>query len=558
MTGTQLRRTGPRNPKLKRIAWLEPGRLPFGWDDQNIYKGVLFPRAGPRMAAVLDSLGYDTTVISGELSPLDVDEIARDFDVACLSLISATAPHGLILGRQLAERGVPVVAGGYHFAHSDSSPKALTCTAQALQFVPYVVRGEGYQSLPLLLSALEHRQPLSGIPGISFLSAGVPVHIPPAPLLSKDFLNQLPLPAWNKVRDHDRMAIFSAHGMQGCPRKCSWCAVWPRDGRQDRNLDPTRLVDEIENALALSHLQHLFMSADNFPAFRNWAVAVCEEILRRGLKLEWTCQAEVPAALQPELVDLMKRAGCVRWAVGFESVSQEALKSSQKRQTVGNMAEAVRALHRAGIAVHGMFICGLPGDTAQTIRETVKWAKRVGIDTAQFLCLIDLPGSQDYDERKLDQASFRPFEEPYDLLNWFFVNGHYARLGNESLSLQQVQQAAIESTRSFYSLPRVLLPMVWPNWPRFRAERRQGQPWGRSLGKSFMHNWITFAQRLRGWTLTRQWERAPLNRLYRQLLREPDRAAELTRGLLDALPGEWGEVLQRVAVEPLAAQQEAA
>jgi radical SAM superfamily enzyme YgiQ (UPF0313 family) len=558
MIGTQLHLTGSRKPKLRRIAWLEPGRLPFGWKDQNIYKGVLFPRAGPRMAAVLDSLGYETTVISGELSPLDVDEIARDFDVACLSLISATAPHGLILGRQLAERGIPVIAGGYHFAHSNSSPKALACTTQALQFVPYVIRGEGYQSLPLLLNALERRQPLSGIPGLSFLSAGVPVHIPTAPLLSKESLSRLPLPAWHKVRDRDRMLIFSAHGMQGCPRQCSWCAVWARDGRVDRNTDPARLVDEIESTLAVSHLQHLFMSADNFPAFRNWAVAVCEEILRRGLKLEWTCQAEVAAALHPELVDLMKRAGCVRWAVGFESVSQEALKSSQKRQTVGDMEQAVRALHQSGIAVHGMFICGLLGDTTQTLRETVQWAKRVGIDTAQFLCLIDLPGSQDYDERNLSEASFRPFGEPYDLLNWFFVNGHYARLGNEHLSLTEVQQAALDSTRSFYSLPRVLLPMLWPNWPRFRAERRHGQPWGKSLGKAAMHNWITFAQRLRGRTLTRQWVRAPFNRLYQRLLREPEHRAELTQALLDALPGDWGEVLQRVAAEPLAVQQQAA
>ena len=153
---------------VRRIAWIEPARLPYDYDDQNIYSGILFPRAGPKMAGLLKSLGYEVEVISGELSPLDPDEIARDFDLACISVLSNTAPYGMILGRWLVERGLPVVMGGYQFAHTKTDARAMRPTEQALDFVPYVVRGEGYVALPQLLEAFSMGGALDDVPGLSY------------------------------------------------------------------------------------------------------------------------------------------------------------------------------------------------------------------------------------------------------------------------------------------------------------------------------------------------------------------------------------------------------
>jgi len=501
------------------------------------------------MAGLLDSLGYDTTVISGEISPIDVDEIAREFDVACLSLLSNTAPHGLILGKQLSDRGLPVVAGGYHFAHTSLTPETVAATTEALDFVPYVIRGEGYTALPQLLQAWQGRHSLEHIPGLSYRDGDRVVHNPNGPLASREFLNALPLPAWEKVRDLDRVKHLSVHGMQGCPRCCSWCAVWPRDGRSNRNLDAARVVDELEHGLATGHFWHVFMSADNFPAIRPWARAVCEEILRRGLRFTWTCQAEVPAAFQTDLVDLMKRAGCGRWCLGLESITNESLQASGKRQNVAQMEEAIRLLHERGIQVHGMFICGLPQDTPESLQETVRWAKRMKIESVQFLCLIDLPGSKDYEEQQLWAQSFRPFEPPYTLLNWMFNNGHYARLSNAQMSLYEVQRASVDAMRSFYSLGRVLALWLWPNWATMRAERALGHSWGQAWWAGVWHHWLAGFWRWRLYRLTRRWDRAPLNRLYQQLLLHPERRAELTERMLQLLPAEWRGVLEQVAAE---------
>lgn len=534
---------------LRKIAWLEPSRLPFGWDDQNVYQGILFPRAGPRMAGLLEAHGYETTVISGELSPLDPEEIARDFDAVCLSLLSNTAPHGLILGKQLSDRGLPVVAGGYHFAHTATTPDTLAATTQALDFVPYVIRGEGYVALPQLLEAWQGRYDLARIGGLSYRLGDQVVHNPSAPPVTEEFLNELPWPAWDRVRDGDRMWVLSVHGIQGCPRRCSWCAVWPRDGRGQRTINPVRLVDELERSLATGHYRHLFMSADNFPVLHRWARQVCEEIIRRGIRIPWTCQAEVPAAFHTDLVDLMKQAGCIRWCLGLESLNDASLQASNKRQNVAQMEEAIQILHQRGIHVHGMFICGLPGDTRESLRQTVRWARRMQLESAQFLCLSDLPGSLDYEERQLWTKSFRPFPPPYDLLNWMFLNGHYARLASDQMSLYEVQRASIEGMRQFYTLGRTIRWWLLPHGGTFRAERAAGRSRWAALRAAIWHNWVAGFIHVRGYVLTRRWERNPFNRLYQQLLLHPERRAELVERMLERLPAEWRQVLDQVAAE---------
>ncbi|MBI2300480.1 MAG: radical SAM protein [Armatimonadetes bacterium] len=544
---------------ISRIAWLEPSRLPFGFDDQNIYSGILFPRAGPKMAGLLQSLGYEIEVISGELSAIDVDEIARDFDLACISVLSNTTPHGLVLGRWLTERGLPVVMGGYQFAHNRWDLDALATTAEALDFVPYVIRGEGYAALPRFLQALDGKLPFSSVGGLSYRTPdGRTIHNGATPLLDRDQMNELPLADWSAVRDVETLFIVSAHGMQGCPRSCSWCAVWTRDGQRNRNTAAERLVDELEGALSVTKCQHVFFSADNFPVIHTWATEVCEEILHRGLDVSWTCQGEVAAVQRTELVELMARAGCRRWCIGLESINNASLADSNKRQTRETMEEAIRMLHERGVHVHGMFIVGLPHDTPETIRETVAWAKRMRIETCQFLCLADLPGSSDYEQHRLWEKSFRPLTDAYEPLNWMFVNGHYGRLGNEVMPPAVVQRVMGDAMLSFYSLPRALSRLVTLDMETFRVARRQGKGWFRSLREAHYHNLIVAFLRLRGWRDTHKWLKVPINQTYLRLLdARPEEVPALSRELVSHLPPEWVSTFERVYAERLERDEEA-
>jgi len=540
-----------------RIAWLEPGRLPHGSGDLNIYSGILFPRAGPKMAALLRSLGYEVEVISGENAVIDVDEIARDFDTACISVLSNTAAHGLVLARWLHRRGLHVILGGYQFAHTELTPDSLAPTEEALDFAPYVVRGEGYVSLPQLLAALAGERPLSDVGGLSYRDArGVSVHNPPGPLATRDEINALPLQDWSTVRGRETMRVVAVHGMQGCPRECSWCAVWTRDGRQNRNTDAGRLVDELEASLPHGPFQHVFFSADNFPVLHTWATAVCEEIVRRGIDIGWTCQGEVGATQRGELLDLMCRAGCERWCLGLESINPASLQGSRKRQSRETMEQAVRELRRRGVCIHGMFIVGLPHDTPESVRETLAWAQRMGLETVQFLCLIDLPGSSDYERRNLAQVSFRPFEGALAPLNWMFVNGHYARLGNETMSCADVHDAVAEAMLRFYALPRAIGPLLGVNWAHYRTCRAHGRGKWASLRAARINSLFTGILRLRGWLNVRRWLRLPANQAYRALLSAaPEQAEALRERLLAQVPLAWVATLHEVHRERLARRE---
>lgn len=539
--------------RIKRIAWLEPARFPYGYDDQHVFKGWVIPRAGPQMAGLLDSLGYDTVVYCGEGTPIDVHEIACNFDLACISVLSCTATHGLILGRQLSELGMPVVVGGFHFAHALMTPETLAPTTEALDYVPYVVRGEGYKTLVELLEALEGKRSFEGIKGLSFRVGDEKIHNPSAQLMTREELNQLPLPKWEKVVGVRRGHVISIHGMYGCPRKCTWCAVWPRDGRGNRNIDPSKVVDAIEHALKVQgrgkdRITWIFFSCDNFPVIRSWAEGVCNEILKRKLPIKWTCQAEVAAAKRTSLVKLMKQSGCEWWCIGFESISEESLHASEKQQSFKDMEEAIKTLHAHGIKIHGMFICGLPGDTKESIFRTVKWAKRIGIETIQITCLVDLPGSQDYEVTRQWEKVFKPFTPPYELLNWLFMNGHYARIASDKMSLYEIQRCAIDAMKRFYSIGHIIRAL-FPNLNTLKYELRHGGGLIRGLKAACIDSIYLLALRMRGMKLLRQWENSKLNQIYQMMLRFPERIPQLVQEALKLIPKDWIEVMERVAKE---------
>ena len=505
------------------------------------------------MAAILRELGYEVEVISGELSPIDHEAIARDFDLACISVLSNTAPHGLVLGRWLTELGLPVVMGGYQFAHRGTTPACMAPTEEALDFVPYVIRGEGYVALPQFLEALGGQRPLSTVGGLSYRDArGQTIHNEPAELLSREAINELPPADWHAIRDRDQMVVAAVHGMQGCPRNCSWCAVWPRDGRSDRNNDPLRFVDELEAVLSSGNYLSVFFSADNFPAFHRWATEICQEITRRGLDLDWSCQAEVGAIRHTEMVDAMVAAGCGRWCLGLESINPASLSDSNKRQTRETMEACINELHRRGLQVHGMFIVGLPHDTPESVAATVAWAKRMKIETCQFLCLIDLPGSEDYEQYNLAEKSFRPFTGAYEPLNWMFVNGHYARLGNETMSVADVQAATEKAMLSFYTVPRALAPLFHFNLAHFRSMRARGHGFWRSLRTTVLHQLFVSGLRFRGVVNIARWKANPINIAYRRLVKaEPWQSEPLMEQMLFCLPSAWLRTLERVHRERL-------
>lgn len=540
--------------RLITVALVEPARFPRGFCISDMYDGVRMPRFGPQMAAWLKRLGYKVRVFSEEVVRLNPGTLAK-FDVVCISALANTAPRSLVLAAELRRLGTTVVMGGYHFAHTQTNADTLAPTEQALRFCPYVVRGEGYIALPALLEAIKTGSGFEEVGGLSWRSSdGAAQHNPMGDKLTRDEYADLPEPDWSAVEGVKKLRVLPVQGVSGCPRDCSWCAVWPRDGHGKNRVDAARVVDGIEKTLKeFPNFKHVFFSSDNFPVNLGWAKAVCEEIIERKLSFSWTCQGEAPILVtHPELVELMARAGCKRLAMGIETISQVSLDATSKgRQNKESIETAIRICHDNGIAIHGMFIVGLPGGTAEGVVETREWAEAQWIESVQFLCLSDLPGSNDYEAHSLWNESFRPFTEALEPLNWLFINGHHARLANETMSLLEVQMAQVKAMTAFNRWKMVLEPFTAFNKPVYEAgEKYGGGGWWNTAKYYAFHQTVTALFRYRGHASTWKGWRHPLTQCYLELLTATPGSEQYNNAcyeLLRLLPPGWVETFEAYA-----------
>jgi radical SAM superfamily enzyme YgiQ (UPF0313 family) len=152
---------------------------------------------------------------------------------------------------------------------------------------------------------------------------------------------------------------------------------------------------------------------------------VCEEILKRNLKIKWTCNSRVDA-VDPSLLIKMKQAGC--WMIGFgiESGNQMILDNTKKGITLEQSKKAVLWARKAGLQVTIQCIIGLPGETKQTAEDTIEFAKKLGAHYAQFYCAVPFPGSDLYQVAQekgwLVTNNWAKFEQSQSILNLDIIN----------------------------------------------------------------------------------------------------------------------------------------
>jgi len=239
------------------------------------------------------------------------------------------------------------------------------------------------------------------IKGIAYYTDGHVVRNGPRALI--DNLDELPFPAWRHLdlmkyfdggKLHPYIDIFSG---RGCPNRCTFC-LWPQvmHGVQYRLRSPGSVVDEIAYDIKLCPAVvkggEFFFEDDTFTASRQRAIEICEEILRRGLKITFSVNARADTA-DAQMFAMMKKAGCRELLVGFESGVQAILDGANKNITVLQSRRFMALAKEALLQVHGCFVIGLPGETDQTAQETIGFALSLGCDTIQFSGAVPFPGT---------------------------------------------------------------------------------------------------------------------------------------------------------------------
>jgi radical SAM superfamily enzyme YgiQ (UPF0313 family) len=193
---------------------------------------------------------------------------------------------------------------------------------------------------------------------------------------------------------------------------------------------------------------------DTFTASAEHVRGICEEIMKRGLKLTWSCNARVDMDLG--LLPLMKRAGARMLMVGFEFGTQEALDAVKKGITLDQSRRFAEEARRLGFVIHGCFMIGAPGETKESARATIEFAKSLPLDTIQVSGICAYPGTEIY-----TWAREKGHLVPRDWKDWVGDDLEQATLLDyPELSKPEIDELIDRGLREFYFRPAQMLRMA--------------------------------------------------------------------------------------------------
>jgi anaerobic magnesium-protoporphyrin IX monomethyl ester cyclase len=353
------------------------------------------------IAAILERAGYPVILVDANalgLSPEEVANRASTADVVGLTAMTPSIGTALEITRLVRQTNphIKMILGG---AHPTLLPDDTLAASPATDII---VRGEGEETVIELLRALENNLPLENISGISYRRNDTVSHNPARNSMVD--MDSLPFPAhhllpWQKYRPHPphgrAMPFGAIVTSRGCPYHCGYCSK-PVFGSRFRAQSAERVVAEMVHLKEKYGIKEIAFYDDSFTLDKKRADAIAGEIIARKLKVDWTCETRVNL-VDKDLLRHMKESGCYAIAYGIESASPEIIETLQKDITPEQVKTAVRDTRDAGIQVVGYFMLGSPGETPETIRQTIALAKQLKVDFAQFSVTTPFPGTDLYD-----------------------------------------------------------------------------------------------------------------------------------------------------------------
>jgi anaerobic magnesium-protoporphyrin IX monomethyl ester cyclase len=372
---------------VKRVGFISPMWL----DIENPYP----PLGIAYISAVLEQEGYVVRIFDFSLHPeKSVDEKINEViefkpDVIGITCMTNTYANALEIARRVKKsRDIPIIFGG---PHATVLPEETLDNGE----VDYVVTGEGeHTTLKLIKSS---REGLEDIPGIGYREDGN-IHVnPPGPYIQN--LDGLPYPARHlldleaytlSAPDGGKMA--SVMSSRGCPYGCTYCF---KDlfGRRYRARSPEDIVEEILELKNKFGYNYIYFIDDLFTYDAGRVGKICSLIKEKNLEISWQCLARVDR-VDYNLLKTMKEAGCFKIHFGIESGNPKILKRIRKAINLDQVREAVENCRKVGIKTKGYFMLGLPGDTEETMRETIKFAYDLRLDEWMFSVTTPFPGTE--------------------------------------------------------------------------------------------------------------------------------------------------------------------
>jgi hopanoid biosynthesis associated radical SAM protein HpnJ len=348
-------------------------------------------------------LAYPTGMLEGarlldapshHVSAEETIRIARDYEFLVLFTSTPGFPGDIGLAKAIKDVN-PQIKIAFVGPHVTVLPERSLKDCPAIDFV---CRKE------FDYSVVEFAQgkPLNEILGISYRNNGSVVHTPDRPQIED--LDSLPhvTDIYRRDLDVKRYNVpfllypyVALYTTRGCPAQCTFC-LWPQtlSGHPWRK----RSTDDVAREMAKAKeywpdVKEFFFDDDTFNIQKARTVELCSKL--KPLNLTWSCTSRVTTDY--ETLKAMREAGCRLLIVGYESGDQQILKNIKKGATLERARQFTKDCHKLGLTIHGDFILGLPGETRETIRNTIDFAKELDVETIQVSVAHAYPGTELYD-----------------------------------------------------------------------------------------------------------------------------------------------------------------
>jgi len=340
------------------------------------------------IAAILEREGHEVEVLDLLVSKYSHEKIEAKLkeyqpDIVGTTSVTMNYPIASDILRfcKNTDKDIITIIGGSHvtFCPEDTLTEA--------PWIDIVIMGEGDQTILDIV----RKKPLESVGGIAYKSNGI--KITHQRELIKE-LDSLPFPARHLFPLSKYLALECHCSLvtgRGCPFSCIFCVGSKMGGRRVRFRKPELIVDEIELALSYG-FKEMNMEDDLLTLNHKHVYAFCNEVMKRGLKFNWSIFSRADT-VNTELLRKMKKAGCNWMLYGVESGNQHILDTVKKNITLDKIREGVRLAKEADIKVMASFIIGLPGETRDTLRETIRFG--IELDTSWgFNVLSPFPGTE--------------------------------------------------------------------------------------------------------------------------------------------------------------------
>ena len=385
----------------------------------------------------------------------DVLKIAKDYELVIMHTSTPSLANDVECARQIKAQN-PNVKVGFIGAHVAVLPEQ-TLREDKARVIDFVCRHE----FDYTCKELAEGRPYSEITGLTYRDANG--------LIQRTENREL-VPNWDAMPGvfqtyADNLDItkyfigyllhpyVSFYTGRGCPAKCTFC-LWPQTigGHQYRTKSPECVGREMDEAVSIwgDKVREYMFDDDTFTINKPRAIEISKHMKR--LNLTWSCNAR--AHVDYDTLKTLRDNGLRLLLVGFESGNQTILNNIRKGIKLDMAREFMGNCKKLGIKVHGTFIIGLPVETAETVRETIDFAKELDPHTIQVSIAAPYPGTELYDQAVKN--------------NWFakedlMISGsgiQTSTLHYENMTSQQIEDSVEKMYREFYFRPKVYARML--------------------------------------------------------------------------------------------------